>query len=255
MGTGMFHAADAYDRLMGRFLPALAPAFADFAGVHEGAALDVGCGPGGLTSELARRLGAAQVTAIDPSTPFVLACRERVPGATVVEGTAEELPFDDRSFDAALSSLAVGFMTDAGQGVREMARVTAPGGVVALCFWDRRRMPVIGRFWQAASRALDVEPNDESLLGSHSGDIADLLEAADLTGIRSTELLCSAEYADADDLWSGYTGRIGPIGQYLQTLSDTEIESIRIAVREDLDDPDRPFVLSAVAWGACGTAG
>lgn len=46
METGMFRTADGYDRLIGRFLPPLAPAFADFAAVREGRVLDVGCGPG-----------------------------------------------------------------------------------------------------------------------------------------------------------------------------------------------------------------
>lgn len=55
---------------MGRYLPTLAPAFADAAGVGPGRrVLDVGCGPGGLTRELAVRTGAAGVAAIDPSEP------------------------------------------------------------------------------------------------------------------------------------------------------------------------------------------
>ncbi|OJU40227.1 MAG: hypothetical protein BGN97_02670 [Microbacterium sp. 69-10] len=121
----MFQAADGYDRLIGRFLPSLAPAFADFAGVETGSAVDVGCGPGGLTRELARRLGAGSVSAIDPSPPFVAACRERVPGAEVVEGVAEALPFADGAFDSALSSLVVGFMSDAQQGDEELDAVRA----------------------------------------------------------------------------------------------------------------------------------
>jgi len=87
--------------------------------------VDVGCGPGGLTRELARRLGAGSVSAIDPSPPFVAACRERVPGAEVVEGVAEALPFADGAFDSALSSLVVGFMSDAQQGDEELDAVRA----------------------------------------------------------------------------------------------------------------------------------
>lgn len=253
MDQGMFHGADGYDRLIGRYLPSLAPAFAEFSGVDRGRVLDVGCGPGGLTSELARRLGAEQVFAIDPSPPFVEACRQRVPGATVAEGVAEHLPYDDGSFDAALSSLVVGFMTDAPQGVREMRRVTRGGGVVALCFWDHSRMQGIARFWEAARRALGVPPTDDALLGTREGDLVRLLERAGLVDVEASEIVTTAPYRDAEDLWSGYTARIGPIGQFVQTLDPRQLESVRAEVREGVDSPDAPFTLSAVAWAARGT--
>ena len=64
--------ADAYDRFMGRYSKLLAPVFADFAGVARGQrVLDVGCGPGALTTELATRLEPDDICAVDPSQPFV----------------------------------------------------------------------------------------------------------------------------------------------------------------------------------------
>src|SRR3954451_17844514 len=102
--------AEHYDRFMGRYLPTLAPAFADAAGVGSGMRpLDVGCGPGGLTRELVARTGAARVAAIDPSPQFAAACRERFPGADVRDGGAEALPWGDGSFDAVLASLVMAF--------------------------------------------------------------------------------------------------------------------------------------------------
>src|SRR5215207_9495767 len=138
---------------MGRYAPTLAAALADVAGVAPGMrVLDVGCGPGGLTRELATRVGAPRVAAIDPAPQFVAACRERNPGADVREGAAEELPWADGDFDAALSSLVLGFMRDADQGVREMARVTRPGGTVAACMWDTTAggMTMLRIYWSAA---------------------------------------------------------------------------------------------------------
>lgn len=83
--------ADDYDRFMGRYLPSLAPAFVEAAGVAQGmCVLDIGCGPGGVTHELAERVGADNVAAVDPAPQFVRACASRNPGVDVREGAAGE---------------------------------------------------------------------------------------------------------------------------------------------------------------------
>src|SRR5688500_12580682 len=119
---------------MGRYSVPLAPQLADLAKVSAGQrVLDVGCGPGALTAELVTRLGPDAVSAVDPSEPFVAAARERHPGVNVQRAAVEELPFEDRAFDAALAQLVVHFMANPVAGLREMARVTRPDGVVAAC--------------------------------------------------------------------------------------------------------------------------
>src|SRR5262247_2272348 len=100
--------ADAYTRFMGRYSEPLAARFADLAGVRRGQrALDVGCGPGALTAELAARLGAGQVCAVDPSEPFAEAVGERLLGVAVSVAAAERLPFPGGAFDAVLAQLVV----------------------------------------------------------------------------------------------------------------------------------------------------
>src|ERR671936_2140004 len=174
--------ADAYDRFMGRYSGPLAPLFVEFARVEPGQrVIDVGCGPGALTAELVRRLGAGAVSGVDPSEPFVAALRAREPGVDVRRAVAEELPFGERSFDAALAQLVVHFMGDPVRGLREMARVTRPRGVVAACVWDHAGGGgPLSLFWDAA-RELDRDVQDESrLAGARQGQLAELLEAAGL---------------------------------------------------------------------------
>ena len=112
-------AGEAYDRFMGRYSRPLAHSLTDWLDVRMGErALDVGCGPGALTAQLVERLGPDRVSAIDPSAPFVEACRERFPDVDVRLGNAESLPYDDASFDIAGACLVVHFMKDPVAGHR-----------------------------------------------------------------------------------------------------------------------------------------
>lgn len=245
--------ADAYDRLMGRYLPTLAPAFAAAAGVTGTMRLlDVGCGPGGLTRELVARAGADSVAAVDPSPPFVEACRARNPGVDVRQAAAEQLPFADGSFDATLASLVVGFMTDAEAGVREMARVTTLGGTVAACFWDHAGMPSIQTFWTAAATIDAPRVGEVKRLGSSEGDLAALFAHAGLADIEEQTLTASAEYDGFEDWWVPFTLGVGPAGAYWQTLDSDQRTALRQVCAAMLGDPAGPFALEGRAWFARG---
>jgi SAM-dependent methyltransferase len=247
-------AAESYDRFMGRYSVPLAPLFADFAGVRAGQrALDVGCGPGALTTELVGRLGSTSVAAVDPSEPFVTAARERHPGVDVQHAPAEDLPFADDWFDASLAQLVVHFMTDPVAGLTEMTRVTRPGGVVAACVWDHAggRGP-LSLFWTAA-RQLDPAADDESrLAGAREGHLAELFAAAGLRAIESNRLTVTRQHATFEDWWEPYTRGVGPAGGHVARLSESERERLRDACRSML--PDTPFEQAAVAWAARGIA-
>ena len=209
-------AAEAYDRFMGRYSALLSPQLADLAGVTVGThVLDVGCGPGALVGELVARVGADQVTAADPSEPFVTAARTRYPGVTVAQAPAERLPFDDDAFDVALAQLVVHFMQDPVAGLREMARVTRGGGVVAASVWDLAggRAP-LSVYWEAA-RSVDAGAIDESgLAGTREGHLAELFAAAGLRELEETTQTVRSEFATFDEWWEPYTLGVGPAGAH-----------------------------------------
>jgi SAM-dependent methyltransferase len=161
--------AEHYDRFMARYTPSLAAALADVAGVVDGQrVLDVGCGPGGLTAEIAVRTGAERVAAIDPAPQFVAACVARIPGVDAREGVAEERPWEDGAFDAALSCLVIGFMRDADRGVPEMARVTRPMGTVAIGMWDIAGggMTMLRIFWSVMRDLHPAVPGEQRRPGT-----------------------------------------------------------------------------------------
>ena len=247
-------AAEAYDRFMGRYSVLLSPQLADLAEVRRGQrALDVGCGPGALTAELVRRLGAEAVLAVDPSEPFVTATRVRNPGVKVVHASAEHLPFPDHAFDAALAQLVVHFMSDPLAGLTEMARVTRPGGVVAACVWDHGGgQSPLSLFWQAA-RDLDPEAKDESrLAGAREGHLAELFEAAGLDEIKQTVLSVSLEHPSFEEWWEPFTRGVGPAGVYVAGLDAERQAELRERCRMLL--PNAPFVLTSRAWATRGVA-
>jgi SAM-dependent methyltransferase len=239
---------------MGRYSRLLSGQLADFASVRHGLrVLDVGCGTGALTGELVTRLGPAAVAAVDPSESFVAATLARYPGVDVRRAPAEQLPFGDRSFDAALAQLVVHFMKDPVVGLAEMARVTRREGVVAACVWDHGgSQGPLRLFWDAA-RAIDPDVDDESdLPGTREGHLAELLEAAGLRQIEATALSVRVEHATFDAWWEPFTRGVGPAGAYLARLDPVRRAELRDACRRGVHS--EPFATTGVAWAARGLA-
>jgi SAM-dependent methyltransferase len=245
-------AAASYDRFMGRYSVPLAPLFADFGGVSTGQqVIDVGCGPGALTAELVRRLGSGGVSAVDPSESFVAAARERHPEVSVQRAGAEQLPFADGEFDAALAQLVVHFMADPVAGLREMGRVTRSQGVVAACVWDHEggKGP-LAVFWDAAL-ALDPDARGEAgLAGAREGHLAQLFGDAGLREIEASTLSVSVQHETFEEWWEPYTLGVGPAGVFAASLDAAGKEELRERCRALL--PAAPFVLSPMVWAVRG---
>ena len=250
--------ADAYDRHIGRYSRSLAGALVDAADIGPGQrALDVGCGPGALTGELAARLGRDHVAAVDPSAPFADACRRRLRGVRVEVAAAEALPFPDGAFDAVLSQLVVNFMSDPPAGLREMRRVVRPGGTVAASVWDYAGEMILLRcFWDAAV-ALDPSARDRDegvcMPFCTADSLGDLWRAAGLAGVRVSGATVAADYDGFADLWQPLERGVGPSGAYASSLLPEGRLALAAELRRRLGVGDEPFRLTARAWIAVGT--
>jgi SAM-dependent methyltransferase len=139
MLRSQIEAANAYEAL---FVPALfgqwAPKVADAAQIRPGQrVLDVACGTGILAREMTSRMrSSGQVVGIDASPGMIAVAKQLAPAVEWWDGVAESLPFDDESFDAVVSQFGLMFFVDRRLALREMLRVLASGGRLAVAVWD-----------------------------------------------------------------------------------------------------------------------
>jgi SAM-dependent methyltransferase len=243
--------ADAYNQFMGRYSRPLASALVRHLGPRLGSRVaDVGCGPGALTEVLLHTAGQVEVIAVDPSRSFVTAARDRW-GVPAVAAQAERLPFADDVFAATLAQLVVHFMSDPVGGLREMARVTMPGGVVAASVWDHAEgHGPLAAFWRAA-RELDAAAPDESgLPGTASGQLATMARAAGWSDVVETQLSVQVEHPSFDQWWEPFTFGVGPAGAYVTSLTEDDRRALRLRCRSHLSEG--PFVITGRAWTVVG---
>lgn len=134
---------DAAEIYEARFIPAIfgewAPRLADAAAIEPGQrVLDVACGTGVVAREAVQRVGqSGAVTGIDLNPGMLAVARRVAPQIEWREGDAAALPFDDESFDTVLCQAALMYFPDRIAALREMGRVVAPWGRVAVQVWGR----------------------------------------------------------------------------------------------------------------------
>jgi ubiquinone/menaquinone biosynthesis C-methylase UbiE len=249
----MFDVSDtAYDNFMGRYSVRLAPLFADFAAVAAGqTVLDVGAGTGALTSELVRR--GATASATDPSPPFVAALGRRLPDTEVRAAPAEDLPWPDGAFDAALAQLVVTFMNDAPRGVAEMRRVVRPGGVVAVCMWDREGMDMLAAIHRTQRAVSDSGTTEARTAYRTREEIEDLFRGAGFDDLRTELLEVEREYAGFGELWDAVADGAGPAGAWAKALDDDTRARAREELHRQVGEPTGPFTLRGRAWATRAT--
>jgi SAM-dependent methyltransferase len=93
--------------------------------------LDVGCGPGTITADCARRLRPGAVLGIDASADIVAEARRDHPGVSFASGDVYHLPFEDASWDVVHAHQVLQHLADPVGALREMRRVARPDGIVA----------------------------------------------------------------------------------------------------------------------------
>lgn len=258
--AGLWGAADAYERYMGRWSRQVAPLFLDWLAVSPGVSwLDVGCGTGVLSSAVVGRCDPGRVVGIDRTEQFVAVARSTIsdPRFDGRQASAETLPGSDGEFGATISGLVLNFIEDKPRAVREMVRVTRPGGIVALYVWDYAgHMQVMRRFFDVATRLDEGASRFDDGVNApvcRPGPLARLFASVGLTSVAVTALDVPAAFADFDDYWTPFLGGTGSAPKYCASLAPDALERLREAVRDNLPTgPDGEILLAVRAWAVKG---
>jgi SAM-dependent methyltransferase len=206
----------------------------DRAGIAENErVLDIGCGPGEAATIPAARTG-ARVTGLDLSPELLDAGRENASEAGVevewIEGDAEQLPFEDASFDVVISTVGIMFAPDHRRAAREAARVTRPGGRLAIASWSPDGST--GRFVAATAKHMPPPPEDvqpSSLWGTEQ-HVRELFEGTGVD-LRFETGAVRFKFESADHATEFYETRSPPIAAAKEKL---EPEGRWDALRSDL---------------------
>ena len=255
-------AGEPYERYVGRWSRKVAAPFLTWLAVGAGVRWgDVGCGTGALTGTILRQNNPASVAGLDRSAGYVAHTRAHLqePRVRLAIGDATALPWKDEAFDATVSGLVLNFLPDAGMAVREMARVTKPGGTIAAYVWDYSGgMEMMRYFWDVAL-ALRAETasldQGERFPLCRPEPLRALMTRAGLEGVEVSAIDIETPFRDFEEYWRPFLGGQGAAPSYVAALEERARQQLRDALRHRLPlAPDGSIRLQARAWAVKGTA-
>jgi SAM-dependent methyltransferase len=228
--------AETYGDLLGTMTSRIAEAVLDAAGVRHGMrVLDVATGPGYAAERAAAR--GAHPVGIDIAEGMLALARRRRPELEFRWGDAEELPFEDASFDAVVGGFVLNHLPSPERAIGEAVRVLAPDGTVAFSVWDRpERNRLNGVFSEAMADAgvptpAEVEAGPDPTRFSDDPAFEALLRDGGLHEAAVETISLNLTVPDADALWDGFMGS----SVRMRAEIDAQPEDARRRIRESYE--------------------
>lgn len=230
---------------------------------HGRHVLDVGCGTGGTTLAVARRLGAeGRCVGVDISEPMVTAARARAERegirASFVRADAQDHMFEPATFDTVISRFGVMFFKDSVRAFTNLRRAAEDDARLRLITW---RSPAENPFMTTAERAAaPLLPNLPARRPDEPGQFAfadpdrvhRILEESGWTGIdiRPIDVVCTLPETEL----VRYFTRLGPVGQILPAADERTraqvIETVRAAFDTYVQGTEVRFTAACWTVGA-----
>ncbi len=208
---------------------------------HRDQVLDVACGTGAVTHEIARIVGSeGAVVGLDISPPMLqVAASLPVPdGANIVwrEGPADALPFPDDQFDMVTCQHGIQFVPNRSAAASEMHRGLRLGGRVGISVWrgmeEQGAMSVIV---EAMDREFGVTANDPFSMGDPA-ELQSLLEQAGFSDITVEDVRREVTFPSLEQFVRLTILGAAAVIPELSAASDAEREAAVVAIREQIDD-------------------
>jgi SAM-dependent methyltransferase len=236
--------------------PQLAPAFEaalDALAVGPGLRLlDVGCGAG-MVLRLAADRG-AQVAGLDASESMLAHARRRVPGARIVHGELEDLPFEDRGFDVVTGFNAFQYAARPAAALAESVRVLAPGGRVLALVWAPPEQCEAAAYLGSLGQLMPPPPPGASGPFSLSGAdaLTELLDDAGLDVVTIADVTCAWRYPDEPIAVAGLLCA-GPVVGVIEHAGEEAVLSATKAFLKPFLTPDGGYLITNVFRYVIGT--
>jgi SAM-dependent methyltransferase len=231
----------AHDRLASSYEAFFAPVTANAAtplldavqarvGTHL---LDIATGPGVVAAQAQRR--GAHVTGVDLSPRMVALAARTSPECTFLEADVASLPFGPSSFDAVVCAFGIGHFPSAPTAMRECARVLAPGGKLAVAWWDlpgRNRLQgvVLEAIHEVGARPSPSLPEGPPLFQySEDAALAELLGSAGLRNVVVATHAFVHRIPGIEAFWDGALGSLARVSALIHTQPAEVVQKIRHA--------------------------
>ncbi len=227
----------------------------DALGVTAGTRLlDAGCGAG-MVLRLAADRG-ADVTGLDASEGLLAHARRCVPGATIVQGELEDLPFPDGSFDVVTGFNSFQYAARPAAALAEAVRVLQPGGRVLLLTWGSPEQCEAAGYLAAIGALLPAPPSGAPGPFSLSAPeaLTALFEEAGLRVTAIADVACEWSYADERTALAGLLAS-GPVVKAIEHAGEPAVREATRGFLEPFRTGNGGYRLMNCFRYVIGTAG